>query len=174
MNPIYLRKAVLAVAEFMLQDQLQHPPVVNSFTYLMNTVSDPAGVVRFSFHIWRQFFPRWSYLAGNGWKHNENCLDTWWFKSLLAWGSCCENVTYPNPWISGIHSIARQKRKHHCLKPGAGERWIAISSLIAGGAVMLPCPGSLTQLNASVLLNVISQVPTTFSFGLSKQLTYPV
>lgn len=64
MNPIYLRKAVLAVAEFMLQDQLQHPPVVNSFTYLMNTVSDPAGVVLFSFHIWRQFFPLLILLSG--------------------------------------------------------------------------------------------------------------
>lgn len=64
MNPTYLRKAALAAAEFMLQDQLQHLPVVNSFTYLMNTVSNPAGVVLFSFHIWKQFFPLPILLSG--------------------------------------------------------------------------------------------------------------
>lgn len=35
---------------------------------------------------------------------------------------------------------------------------------------MLPGPGSLTQLNASVLLDVVSQLPATLSFRLSKQL----
>lgn len=66
MNPIYFRKSVLAAAEFMLQDQLHCSPVVNSFTYLMNIVSAPAGVVLFSFHIWRQFFPCSPYFAENG------------------------------------------------------------------------------------------------------------
>lgn len=152
MNPIYLRKVALAVKEFTLQDQLHRPPVVNSFTCLMNTVSDPAGVVLFSFHIWRQFFLLLILLSGEWMKAQWNCLDTWWFKSLLAWGSCCENVTYPNPWISSIHSITTQKRKHYCLKTGSGEGWIAINILTAGETVMLPCPSSLTQLNASVFL----------------------
>lgn len=64
MNPIYLGEAALAAAEFMLQDQLQCPPVVNSFTHLMHTVSNPAGAVLFSFHIWRQFFPLLILLSG--------------------------------------------------------------------------------------------------------------
>lgn len=51
------RAVLVVLAELVLQDQLQGPPVVISFMYLTSTVPAPAGALLFWFHVRRQFLP---------------------------------------------------------------------------------------------------------------------
>lgn len=139
--PYILREAAFGAAELMLQDQLHRPPVVTSFTYLMNMVSVPAGVSLVSLPIRWQFFPCWSCFVGM----DESTVKTVWT----------------------LRDLRARWHEAHAVKTSHILTLASQASLL--GAVVLPRSSSLSQLNASVP-NVISQVPATFSFRLSKWL----
>lgn len=112
---------LVVLAELVLQDQLQGPPVVSSFMDLTSTAPAPAGALLFWVHTRKQLLPP---AALTSWGMDESTRKAVWtlgdFRACCFEALCCENITCFNPWISSTHSVSAWERNHCCLKPGSG------------------------------------------------------